>query len=384
MRLPKITAASLAVLSFAIATGAAADEAVADAAEAPDVQSSRDIVVQAEIGFRNRNEQTEPVLVYDEDYFQRFEPLTAGDALKRVPSVTFLSDVIESDGARLRGLDPGYTRILINGETVPGTNADRSFFLDRIPAELIERVEILRSSSARRTGDAMAGTINIQLRDGYTMDGGYVRGGALLFDDGKVKPTGGLYYGGPLGPGRILFGANVQGRYNPKQKQSFRFSDSPENNPGYATEDFDNREDQSDIRNGTDYAANAAWNFDDGITKFQISGDYVRTDRKESERSFEYDDPVAISGPVGATPSGNLLTDNENVNRIDQENYSISARGSHEWSLGKTGFKAGYARFNDDQDETEFEIDFNNDEPEFEGTRTLRSISMRTGWISSP
>ncbi|MEI8617081.1 hypothetical protein P4S63_05590 [Pseudoalteromonas sp. B193] len=40
---------------------------------------------------------------YSQEYFQRFEPLTAGDALKRVPSVTFLSDVLESDGARMRG-----------------------------------------------------------------------------------------------------------------------------------------------------------------------------------------------------------------------------------------------------------------------------------------
>ena len=44
----------------------------------------------------------------------------------------------------LRGLPPGYTQILINGEKVPGANADRSFFLDRIPAELIDRVEIER------------------------------------------------------------------------------------------------------------------------------------------------------------------------------------------------------------------------------------------------
>ena len=169
----------------------AADEAAAaESADADQIQSSRDIVVQAEIGYRNRAEdEPEPVLVYGEEYFQRFEPLTAGDALKRVPSVTFLSDVIESDGARLRGLDPGYTQILINGEKVPGSNADRSFFLDRVPAELIKQVEIVRSSSARRTSDAVAGSLNIVLRDGYELDGGYIRAGGLLFDDGKVKPS---------------------------------------------------------------------------------------------------------------------------------------------------------------------------------------------------
>src|SRR3990170_2070049 len=139
---------------LALSISAAAQEGSVDetyTAPGDAIETSRDIVVQADIGFRNRSDAAEPVLVYDEEYFQRFEPLTAGDALKRVPSVTFLSDVLESDGPRLRGLDPGYTQILINGEKVPGPNPDRSFFLDRIPAELIEQVEIVRSSSARRT-----------------------------------------------------------------------------------------------------------------------------------------------------------------------------------------------------------------------------------------
>lgn len=366
-------AALLPTVPAFAAEEAAADEAAANAPEG--IQSSRDIVVQADIGYRNRSEDSEPVLVYGEEYFQRFEPLTAGDALKRVPSVTFLSDVIESDGARLRGLDPGYTQILVNGERVPGGNTDRSFFLDRIPAELIKQVEIVRSSSARRTGDAVAGTLNIVLRDAYTLDGGYVRGGGLHFDDGEIKPTAGLFYGGRFGPGRILLGANVQGRYNPKLKSSLRYGDSPENNANFATDDFDNREDQTDTRDGTDYAFNAAWGLDGETTDFEISGNYVRTDRTETERSFEYDDPASVTGSVGA--GGNLLTDNANVNEIDQENYSFSAKLSHEWSLGKTTLRGTYARFRDRQDESEFEIDFDNDEPEFEGAFTRTRITDR-------
>src|SRR5688572_10925886 len=273
------TGAAIAVLALAIPLAAAAQEtggSEEEQQEGDQPQSSNTIVVQAEIGYRNRSEAAEPVLIYDEEYFQRFEPLTAGDALKRVPSVTFLSDVIESDGPRLRGLDPGYTQILINGERVPGPNPDRSFFLDRIPAELIEQVEIVRSSSARRTGDAVAGTLNIVLRDGYSLDGGYAKGGALLFDDGELKPTAGLYYGGALGPGRVLLGANVQGRYNPKEKLSLRFNDSPENNPNYATDEFDNREDQSDTRDGWDYAFNGSWGFDGAMTDFDLAGNWVR------------------------------------------------------------------------------------------------------------
>lgn len=356
------------VLAVSLALVAAAQAQTSQPAAPADdggdgVVDARDIVVLGTIGYRNRSEDAQPVLVYDEQYFQRFEPLTAGDALKRVPSVTFLSDVIESDGARLRGMDPGYTQILINGEKVPGSNADRSFFLDRIPAELVKQVEIVRSNSARRTADAVAGTLNIVLRDALSMDGGYVRGGGLLFDDGKVKSTGGLYYGGALGPGRVLFGANVQGRYNPKLKKSLRFGDSPENNPNFVTDDFDNREDQTDTRNGTDYAGNLSYVIEGETTKFELAGSYVRTERTEDERSFEYNDPTAISGPVRTTNPGALLTDNHNVNDITQESWSISAKLSQQWSLGETKLRASFARFDDAQDEFENEADFDRSTP---------------------
>lgn len=361
-----LAGASLPALALSLAAPAAAQTAEADAQPAAEgqIETSEEIVVNGTIAYRNRTEGAEPELVYDQDFFQRFEPLTAGDALKRVPSVTFLSDVIESDGARLRGLDPGYTQILINGDKVPGNQDDRGFFLDRIPAELIKQVEIVRSSSARRTGDAVAGTLNIVLRDGYQLDGGYVRAGGLFFDDGEVKPSLGAVFGGKVGPGRILLGANVQGRYNPKKKFSLRYGESPENDPDFRDE-FDNREDQSDVRDGTDYAFNATYDIDGETTDFELSAFYVKTDRTETERSYEYDDLTAVNGSVEA--GGNLLSDNKNVNEIDQDNYTIAGKLSHEWSLGETELKVSYARFNDRQDETEFQIDFDNDEPEFEG-----------------
>ncbi|MCM0000614.1 MAG: outer membrane beta-barrel protein [Erythrobacter sp.] len=359
----------------ALAISAQAGDAAPEAAdgEDDDIQTAKEIVVQGSIGFRNRSDAAEPILIYDEEYFRRFEPLTAGDALKRVPGVTFLSDVIESDGARLRGLDPGYTQILINGERVPGGQSDRSFFLDRIPAELIQRVEIVRSSSARRTGDAVAGSLNIVLRDGLTLDGGYVRAGGLIFDDGEFKPSGGFYYGGALAGGRLLIGANVQGRYNPKEKLSLRYDDSPENNPNFATDNFVNREDQTDTRDGTDYAFNASWGIETETTEFEILGNFVRTERVEDERSYEYNDETAVNGPVRTTtvPAGNLISDNANVNDITTESWSIIGKLDQEWGLGETQLRVGYASFEDVQDEFEHEIDFDRSSPRFTGELIL-------------
>ena len=374
------SAAALAIATAMISAPAAAQDSTADTAPIQNddgtITTSQDIVVLGSIGYRNRNDdQAEPILTYDSEFFQRFEPLTAGDALKRVPSVTFLSDVIESDGARLRGLPPGYTQILINGEKVPGSNADRSFFLDRIPAELIERVEIVRSSSARRTGDAVAGTLNIKLRDGYELDGGYLRAGGLYFDDKEFEPSVGGVIGGALGPGRFLLGANFQGRHNPKKKFSLRYANEEDANGDPTNVPvFDNREDQRDTRDGKDYSFNATYDIKGDTTDFSINGFYVHTDRVEDERSFEYNDLTAINGPVRATPAGNLTVDNANVARINQDNYSVNGKVAHRWALGETSLKVGLSQFDEDRFETEYEVEFDRAAPRFTGDQTRSAI----------
>jgi outer membrane receptor protein involved in Fe transport len=321
-----------------------------------DVKVSEELVVYGEIGYRNRSQELAPTLEYSQEYFQRFEPLTAGDALKRVPSITFLSDVLESDGARMRGLSPAYTKVLINGEEVPGAGADRSFFVDRIPAELIERVEIIRSSSANRSADAIAGTLNIVLRDGYSLDGGYIRAGGLRYDDGELKESLAGVFGTEFAGGRLLLGANLQGRYNPKQKTSLRYGDSPENTADYETEEFDNREDQSDTRDGDDMSLNASYEIAlDNGARFDISAIWVDTERTEDERSFEYDDATSTSGSI--VSGGNLETDNANVKYIDQTNYNINAGYEIPLLNGISKFKFGVAKFDESVYEQEVELD---------------------------
>jgi outer membrane receptor protein involved in Fe transport len=330
------------------------------------------IVVQEAITYRDRTDDTAPVLSYDLEYFQRFEPLTVGDMLKRVPSVAFVSDVLEFDGARLRGLDPGYTQILINGKKVPGAGDDRSFLVDRIPAELVERIEIVRSASANRSGDALAGALNIVLRDAYEFDGAYLRAGALHFDDGEWKGTGGGVFSGEFGGGRVLAGFNAQGRYNPKTKRSARFEA-----PGG---DFTDREDQSDVRDGTDYSANVSYSRELGEAFLELGGFYVRTDRDETEQSFEYNDPVSVG-------RDNLLSINDQLEDIEQDNYGVGAALEFPGLGGRNELEAQYAGFADDTVNTEEEVGFDDDETppafdDFEGQRTILDLDDREWSLS--
>ncbi len=319
------------------------------------------IVVQGEISYRDRADDIAPTLSYDLEYFQRFEPLTVGDMLKRVPSVAFVSDVLEYDGAQLRGLDPGYTQILINGKKVPGAGADRSFFVDRIPAELVERIEIVRAPSANRSGDAVAGALNIILRDAYEFDGAYVRAGALRFDDGEVKSTYGAVASGDVGGGRLLGGFNVQGRYNPKLKYSTRFEE--------LGGDFVDREDQTDVRDGDDYSANVSYSREIGTGDLRLTGLYVRTDRAQTENSIEYNDPASTS-------RDNLLSVNEQIVDIDQTNLTLGASYEFDMAGGRSEIDLGYAAFEDDSFDTEEETSYDDDDTppsfdEVEGERIL-------------
>lgn len=364
MKFGLLLGVALAPLAFAGA--AVAQSGPSDEPQGP-VTALQEVIVTGEPAMRNRTDDVVPTLSYDLEYFQRFEPLTVGDALKRVPSVTFLSDVLESDGVRMRGLDPAYTQILINGERVPGAGTDRSFFVDRIPAELIDRVEVVRSSSANRSGDAMAGAINIVLRDAFALDGGYLRGGAILLNDGEVKPTFGAVWGGEMGPGRLLVGGSVQGRRNPKEKFSQRFDE-----PG---DSLDNTEVQTDTRDGTDYSFNAAYDVDVGGGELSLSGLFVRTDRLQAERSTEHAD--------GVQDDAHLAKDNVNDLDILTDNWSVGARYEREMLGGETTFRLGYAAIDDDQYEFEDEFTYDDDDlpfPEadvFESTRTQTNIQDR-------
>jgi outer membrane receptor protein involved in Fe transport len=335
---------ALAPLAFAAQAWAAEETAIATAEpEAP--ATVEELVINPGVTFRDRTDTTAPVLVYDQEYFQRFEPVSAGDAMKRVPSVTFLSDVLESDGARLRGLDPAYTQILINGEQVPGANADRSFFVDRIPAELIERIEIVRSPSANRSGDAVAGALNIVLRDAYSLDGGYVRAGAALYDDSKWAGSFGLVWGGQVGPGRLLVGLGVQERRSPKDKLSKRY-DEPNGT-------LENIEVQTDVRDGTDYSFNASYEVEVAGGDLTLDAFFVRTDRYQDEDSIEY-----LSGIRDNT---NLSTVNDNDLDILTDNYSLRGKWEGEMFGGKTKLKVGYAAIVDDQFEFEDEWEYRRD-----------------------
>jgi outer membrane receptor protein involved in Fe transport len=106
-----------------------------------------------------RQRETTTSIVVDHADLMRQGDQTLSDALKRLPGIS-ISGVPGQGGAiSMRGLGNGYTQIMLNGEPVAA-----GFSLDTIAPDMIERVEIMRSTTAEFSNQSVAGAINIVLK----------------------------------------------------------------------------------------------------------------------------------------------------------------------------------------------------------------------------
>ncbi len=111
-----------------------------------------------------RRESPHAKVIIGRKEIETFGDQRAGDVLKRLPGLFMGGPPGENKDVRLRGLDKEYTQILIDGERVSGGGEKREFDLDLIPADMIERIEIIRNPTAEHDHDVVGGIVNIILR----------------------------------------------------------------------------------------------------------------------------------------------------------------------------------------------------------------------------
>ena len=139
-------------------------QAQAQASSAPPAATD---LGQVEIrGTRNsdteaRQESTASKIVIGREEIEKQGNDNLGDVLKRLPGVTVQGTPGRGGAIRMRGGGGGYTQILLDGERMPP-----GFSVDSLTPEQVERIEILRAPTAETGARAIAGTINIVLREG--------------------------------------------------------------------------------------------------------------------------------------------------------------------------------------------------------------------------
>lgn len=110
-----------------------------------------------------RRQSTAAKIVIGREEIDKFGDATVGEVLKRLPGVTTPGAPGRGGAPRLRGLGSGYTQLLIDGQRIPP-----GFSLESLTPDQIERIEILRAPTAETGARAIAGTINIVTREGFT------------------------------------------------------------------------------------------------------------------------------------------------------------------------------------------------------------------------
>ena len=85
------------------------------------------------------------------------------DILRNTPGVQVTTTANGGLEIRMRGMGTESTRILLDGVPVSASNRSAQLPLDELPADLIERIEVIRAPTAQFQG-AAGGTLNIVLR----------------------------------------------------------------------------------------------------------------------------------------------------------------------------------------------------------------------------
>jgi len=110
-----------------------------------------------------RRISTAAKMVFGREELERNGDTSVGEVLKRLPGVTIGGAPGRGGGGvRMRGMGNGYTQMLVNGERPPP-----GFSLESLSPEQVERIEVIRGPVAEHSTQAIAGTINIILREGY-------------------------------------------------------------------------------------------------------------------------------------------------------------------------------------------------------------------------
>lgn len=182
------------------AGGAWAQEAVL-----PEVQVSGKADAQ-----ETRRSASAGKLVFDRQELDTLDAASVGELLRKLPGTGMFSDL--DSGPRGRGRPPSRNmpQILVDGQPLPGGDRNPMAAL-RLPVEMVERVEIIRNSTAEFPVLNPAGVINLIMRDvPPKATRGFKAGIGAVGDDPQFRLEG--QYGEPDGDFGYLFSGALSRR----------------------------------------------------------------------------------------------------------------------------------------------------------------------------
>lgn len=165
-------------------------------------------------------------VLYPASYFAEFNPVTAQDMLDRIPGVGSATGgggggrgfggprQGGGNGGRGLGSGSGGTQILINGKRTAGKNNATSGQMDRITAEQVDFIEIIRGTSGDLDVRGSGQVVNVVLFEELSANSLSYEVNMDRYLDGNTQPGGSLSYSGQSGAFTYVLSAAAEPRYD--------------------------------------------------------------------------------------------------------------------------------------------------------------------------
>jgi len=186
-------------------------------------------------------------VTYSADYFAEYGVVSVNDMLSRIPGIGLAlegNQVPSFGNNNDRGLG-ATSQILINGKRLAGKANEASSQLDRIAAEQVDYIEIIRGSSGDLDVRNSGQLVNIVLFESPSNSSSSGELGFTHFHDGTVEPNGTFSYSAQSGAINYLISADVSSGYEYLETREVSYL---ANNTLNDTRDFDRVREQTTYR----------------------------------------------------------------------------------------------------------------------------------------
>ena len=201
----------------------------------------------------------QPAVVYPASYFADFYPVSANDMLNRIPGI----GLALRGGSSGRGLGAGEGEVLINGQRTTGKNNEGRDQLNRITADQVDYIEIIRGTSENVDIRSGGQVVNVVLIDTASRSSTTVEATTRQSGDGTLDSGGQISLSGQR--------SDIDYIVNFEAEPGYRYWDSDE-----FTYDKDGNligaEKQDVSRDETEYSGNVNLGFNMGRSVLKLNG----------------------------------------------------------------------------------------------------------------
>lgn len=307
-------------------------------------------------------------IMYPASYFTEYSPISAKDMLDRIPGVGSTTGGGPSSsggfrgggggrGGRGFGSGSGGSEILINGKRTAGKNNQTSSVLDRISADQVDYIAIIRGTSGDLDVRGSGQVINVVLFEELSSASTSFEVNMDRYRDSKTQPGGSISYSNKIGNFGFVLSAVAEPRYGHSEsnEDSILGDFSPNDNV---------REDR--IRKQTSYDITA-------------NLDYTISERSSARFNALYsqnDSPTELTRlTTNFTVTPNLLERQLEDIPGEQDNWEIG--GDYETFFGNGNrFKVLFVVNQDNRDTIRERYDVADD-----GTRT-KNLFLKSGSVT--